>query len=92
MPIPATEAVTTTREGSEREARLRRRGANLDWGVSRLRRVVVLLCAEEDALDVQVHHLVEGTLGSLVEGRSPRRARVGEQDVDMIGVLADLGD
>ena len=37
MPIPATEAVTTTREGSEREARLRRRGANLDCSVSRLR-------------------------------------------------------
>jgi hypothetical protein len=54
--------------------------------------VVVLLCAEKDALDVQVHHLVERALGSLVEGRSPRRARIGEQDVDMVGVLANLGD
>jgi hypothetical protein len=54
--------------------------------------IVVLLCAEEDALDVQVHHFVERALGSLVEGCAPRGARVGEQDVDMIGVFADLGD
>jgi hypothetical protein len=53
---------------------------------------VVLLSAEENALDVQVHDFVERALGSLVKRRAPRGTRVGEQDVDMIGVLADLGD
>lgn len=42
-----------------------------------------LLHAVEDRLDVQVHHLREGRLRVRVERRPPRRARVGEQDVDV---------
>jgi len=52
----------------------------------------VLLDAKENALDVQVHHFVERALGSLVKRRAPRGTRVGEQDVDMFGMLADLSD
>lgn len=45
----------------------------------------------EHAPHVQVHDLGEGRVRVLVEGGAPGGARVGEQDVDVVGVLADFG-
>ena len=46
----------------------------------------------EDALDVQVHDLGEGTVRVGVEFLAPGGACVGEQDVDVVGRLGHLGD
>ena len=85
-----------TREGEGRVARARRRGANLVFllaGVSGgAGGVSGLLNANEDALDVQVHDFRPSALGGLVERRAPRGAGVGEQDVDMVGMLGDFCD
>ena len=49
-----------------------------------------LLHRVEDALDVQVHHLAERRVRVGLEGLPPRRARVREQDVHVVGRLGDL--
>ena len=46
----------------------------------------------EDSPDVQVHHLGERTVGVGVDVLAPGRAGVGQQDVDMVGVLLDIGE
>ncbi len=46
----------------------------------------------EDSSDVQVHHLGERTVGVGVDILAPGRAGVGQEDVDMVGVLLDIGE
>lgn len=46
----------------------------------------------EHAADVQVHHLGKGTVGVGVELLAPRGAGVGEEDVDMAGLLGHFCD
>ncbi len=46
----------------------------------------------EDALDVDVHHLVESRLGELAQWRSPGGAGVVEQRVDRVLSLGEVGD
>lgn len=46
----------------------------------------------EDAADVEVHDLGERLVRVLVKGRAPGGAGVGEEDVDVVGVLAHLGE
>lgn len=43
----------------------------------------------EDGLDVQVHDLLERPVRVRVKLLPPRCARIGEEDVDMVGVRAD---
>lgn len=52
----------------------------------------ILLDTQEDALDIQVHDFRECALRVLVEGRSPRSASIREQDIYMVGVLANFSD
>lgn len=49
-----------------------------------------LLDGVEDALDVEVHDLLEGGVGVAFEGFAPGGAGVGEEDVDVRGGLGDL--
>lgn len=44
----------------------------------------------EDGLDVQVHDLSEGGVAVRVESFAPCRARVGEQDIHVVGMLLDF--
>lgn len=44
----------------------------------------------EHTLDVQIHHLGESGVRVLVERLAPCCAGVGEEDVDVVGVLLDL--
>lgn len=93
------------REGSLIVPFLRRRGANLchpTYHVSptfppELVCILVywnnsLLRTNKHTLNVQIHDFLERTLGVLVELFAPGRAGVGEQDVDVVGVLGDFGD
>jgi hypothetical protein len=57
----------------------------------RMRRLL-LLCTEPHALHVQLHDLGEGLGRVLIEALAPGGAGIGEQNIDMVGVLADLGD
>jgi len=96
--MPATEAVTTTRDGSSREAFLRSIGANLCGLLAGTilalsgQDLLVLLDAEEDTLHVQVHDFIERALWGLVEWCTPRGTSIREQDVDMVGVLGHFSD
>lgn len=83
MPIPAIEAVMTMREGSSRVARLRSRGANLHIGcqlgiVDHLLpdHQDLLLSADKDTLDIEIHNLLKRRLGMLVKRGTPGRAGV----------------
>jgi len=49
----------------------------------------VLLNRYKDTLYVEIHDLGECILGMFVERCSPCCTRVGEEDVDMVGMLAD---
>ena len=90
------------REGSEIVPFLRRRGANLPARQSNAPERVAfvgigigsnsLLRTNKHTLHIQIHDFLERTLGVLIELLSPGRAGVGEQDVDVVGVLGDFGD
>jgi len=54
--------------------------------------ISLLLSTEEDTLHVQVHDFVESVLRGRVEGCAPRGSGIGEQDVDVVGVLGHFGD
>lgn len=51
-----------------------------------------LLGGVEDALDVEVHDLAKGIVRVCVKGGAPCGTGVGEEDVDVVGGLGDLGD
>lgn len=52
--------------------------------------VDVLLHAEEDGLDVEIHDLVPGFLVMLLKRRAPRCSGVREEDVDVVRGLGDF--
>lgn len=52
----------------------------------------ILLNTQKHTLDVQIHDFGKGAFRVLVEGRPPRSAGVGEEDVDILGVFADFSD
>lgn len=79
-------------DAQARDARRDNNAARVLDGSALLEERRELLYAQEDALDVQVHDLLERGVGVRVEGLAPGGARVREQDVDVRGVLGDLGD
>lgn len=50
-----------------------------------------LLDRVEHALDVQIHHLAERIRGVCLERSPPCSSGIGEEDVDVVGCLRDLG-
>lgn len=51
-----------------------------------------LLRTNKHTLHIQIHDFLERTLGVLIKLLSPSRAGIGEEDVDVVGVLGDFGD
>ena len=100
IPIPATDAVQITRDGSSIDARFASSGENLcfegrlvdsvgdhrDNLTKSVQNVVQdsLLNGEKDTLNVQIQDPVPTLLGMLIEWSSPGCAGVGEQNINMI--------
>jgi hypothetical protein len=65
-------------------------GGIIDAGVAS-EQGLELLHGVEDALDVQIHDFLEGRVRVRFESLAPGRARVGEEDVDVVGRPGYLG-
>lgn len=52
----------------------------------------ILLNCIENALHIQIHHLGEHLLWVRIELLAPGRARIGEQEIDMVSCLADFSN
>jgi hypothetical protein len=99
IPMPATEAVTSTREGSSSEAFFSNRGANLVCQHVFFAPLICigypknsLLNAIKHTVDIQIHDLGKGLCGMLIKRCSPGSTRVCKEYVHMVSMLHHLID